>query len=185
MGLVTSRDYRVSRMHLDTKISTFMTPYSALVCGSESATLKEANNLIWKHKLNCLPIVDQNHHLKSLVFRKDYNEHKNNENELIDSSKRYIVGAGINTRDYRERIPALLKAGADVLCMDSSDGYSEWQKIALEYVRENYGDEVKIGAGNVVDAEGFRYLAEAGADYVKVGIGGGAICITREQTLSC
>ena len=181
LGLVTGRDYRVSRMKPDTKVCSFMTAYSDLVCGNENTTLKEANDLIWEHKLNCLPIVDQGQHLKSLVFRKDYNEHKSNENELIDSSNRYIVGAGINTRDYKERIPALLKAGADVLCMDSSDGYSEWQKIVLEYVRENYGDSVKIGAGNVVDAEGFRYLADAGADFVKVGIGGGAICITREQ----
>lgn len=181
LGLVTSRDYRVSRMRSDTKVHTFMTEYSDLVCGTEKTTLKEANDLIWEHKLNCLPIVDKEQHLKSLVFRKDYNEHKSNENELIDLSKRYMVGAGINTRDYKERIPALIAAGVDVLCMDSSDGYSEWQKLVLEYVRENYGDDVKIGAGNVVDAEGFRYLAEAGADFIKVGIGGGAICITREQ----
>lgn len=181
LGLVTSRDYRVSRMRPDTKVHTFMTEYSDLVCGTEKTTLKEANDLIWEHKLNCLPIVDKEQHLKSLVFRKDYNEHKSNENELIDMSKRYMVGAGINTRDYKERIPALIDAGVDVLCMDSSDGYSEWQKLVLEYVRENYGEDVKIGAGNVVDAEGFRYLAEAGADFIKVGIGGGAICITREQ----
>lgn len=181
LGIVTSRDYRVSRMDLGTKVKEFMTDFSKLIFGYEDTTLKEANDIIWEHKLNCLPIIDKERHLKSIVFRKDYYSHKRNSNELIDKEKRYIVGAGINTRDYKERISALLKAGVDVLCMDSSDGYSEWQKLVLEYVRENYGDSVKIGAGNVVDGDGFRYLADAGADFVKVGIGGGAICITREQ----
>ena len=95
--------------------------------------------------------------------------------------KRYVVGAGVNTRDYAERIPALVEAGADVLCIDSSEGFTEWQKLTLDFVREKYGDSVKIGAGNVVDKEGFEYLANAGADFIKIGIGGGSICITREQ----
>lgn len=181
LGLVTSRDYRVSRMDMTTKVKDFMTPFDRLICAGDDTTLKEANDIIWEHKLNSLPIIDKEQRLVSIVFRKDYNSHKSNEHELIDQSKRFVVGAGINTRDYKERIPALLEAGADVLCMDSSDGYSEWQKIVLKYVRENYGDTVKIGAGNVVDGDGFRYLAKAGADFVKVGIGGGAICITREQ----
>jgi len=158
-----------------------MTPFEDLICGNKDTTLKEANNIIWEHKLNCLPIIDEEQRLISMVFRKDYNTNKKNENELIDESKRYMVGAGINTRDYAERIPALLQAGVDVLCIDSSEGFTEWQKIVLEYTRKNYGDTVKIGAGNIVDKEGFRFLAEAGADFVKVGIGGGAICITREQ----
>ncbi|MGG4044326.1 IMP dehydrogenase [Paenibacillus favisporus] len=181
VGIVTSRDYRVSRMALDTKVKDFMTPFEDLICGNKDTTLKEANNMIWEHKLNCLPIIDEEQRLISMVFRKDYNTNKKNENELIDESKRYMVGAGINTRDYAERIPALLQAGVDVLCIDSSEGFTEWQKIVLEYTRKNYGDTVKIGAGNIVDKEGFRFLAEAGADFVKVGIGGGAICITREQ----
>lgn len=181
VGIVTSRDYRVSRMSLDTKVADFMTKFEHLVYAPENTTLKEANDIIWEHKLNCLPIIDQEQKLKALVFRKDYDSHKKDENELIDNHKRYMVGAGINTRDYAERIPALLAAGADVLCIDSSEGYSEWQRIVLKYVRENYGDQVKIGAGNVVDGAGFRFLAEAGADFIKVGIGGGAICITREQ----
>ena len=181
VGIVTSRDYRVSRMSPDTKVKEFMTPVEDLIYGDETTTLKEANDIIWENKLNCLPIIDKNQKLMSFVFRKDYNSHKNNELELIDSSKRYMVGAGINTRDYAQRIPALIEAGADVLCIDSSEGYSEWQKRVLEFVREKYGDKVKIGAGNVVDGEGFRFLAECGADFVKVGIGGGAICITREQ----
>ncbi len=116
-----------------------------------------------------------------MFFRKDYDTHKAYPDELLDGHKRYMVGAGVNTRDYRERIPALVEAGADVLCIDSSEGFTEWQKMTLDFVREKYGDSVKIGAGNVVDKEGFNYLADAGADFVKVGIGGGSICITREQ----
>ena len=181
MGLVTSKDYRVSRMSLDTPISDFMTPIDKLVYGLEGISLSEANDIIWDNKVNQLPIVDANMHLKALVFRKDYDAHKDNPLELLDEHKRYIVGAGINTRDYKERIPALLDAGVDVLTVDSSEGYSEWQARTLKWVRENYGDSVKIGAGNVVDREGFRFLAENGADFVKIGIGGGSICITREQ----
>ena len=167
-GIVTSRDYRVSRMDLNTKVSTFMTPINEMIVGGKETSLQEANDIIWDNKLNTLPIID-------------YATHKEYPLELLDSKKRHVVGAGINTRDYAERVPALVNAGADVLCIDSSEGYSEWQKLTLDWVREHYGDTVKVGAGNVVDAEGFRYLAEAGADFVKVGIGGGSICITREQ----
>ena len=180
LGIVTGRDYRVSRMDPATKVKDFMTPFSRLVFAREGTTLKEANDIIWDHKLNSLPIVDAEDRLCYLVFRKDYDTHKQNPNELLDADKRYVVGAGINTRDYAERIPALLEAGADVLCIDSSEGFSEWQRLTLKWVREHYGDKVKVGAGNVVDAKGFRFLAEAGADFIKVGIGGGSICITRE-----
>ncbi len=181
LGIVASRDYRVSRMSLDTKVADFMTPFEKMVCAPEDTTLKEANDIIWDHKLNTLPIIDDQQHLKYIVFRKDYAEHKENPLELLDQHKRYVVGAGINTRDFEERVPALVEAGADVLCIDSSEGFTEWQKITLDYIRKTYGDTVKVGAGNVVDREGFRFLAEAGADFVKVGIGGGSICITREQ----
>ena len=181
LGIVTSRDYRISRMSMDDTIETFMTPFSELVYGHEGITLSEANDMLWDHKLNALPIIDKNQRLAYFVFRKDYDSHKNNPNELLDDHKRYVVGAGINTRDYEQRVPALVEAGADILCIDSSEGYSEWQADTIKYIRDKYGDEVKVGAGNVVDAEGFRYLAEAGADFVKIGIGGGSICITREQ----
>ena len=180
LGLVTSRDYRVSRMSTDMKVKEFMTPIEKLVTAPAGTTLKEANDIIWDHKLNALPIVDNAGCLMYFVFRKDYASHKENPNEMLDSQKRYMVGAGINSRDYAERIPALLAAGVDVVCIDSSEGYSVWQQRTIEWVREHYGDTVKIGAGNVVDRDGFRFLAEAGADFVKVGIGGGSICITRE-----
>ena len=180
LGIVTSRDYRVSRMTGEEKVGTFMTPREKLVTAPANITLKEANDMIWDAKINALPVVDESDHLKYFVFRKDYDQHKEYPLSLQDAEKRYMVGAGINSRDYMERIPALVNAGADVLCIDSSEGYSVWQKRVIDYVRENYGDTVKIGAGNVVDREGFRFLADCGADFIKVGIGGGSICITRE-----
>ena len=180
LGIVSGRDYRVSRMDPGEKIKTFMTPREKLVVGTKDTTLKTANDIIWDNKLNSLPIVDENDHLMYFVFRKDYASHKANPLELLDSQKRYLVGAGINTRDYATRIPALLEAGADVLVIDSSEGYTCWQANTIKWVRDTYGDTVKIGAGNVVDRDGFLFLAKAGADFVKVGIGGGSICITRE-----
>ena len=180
LGIVTGRDYRISRMSPDEKVRNFMTPIEKIISAPKGVTLSECNDIIWDHKLNSLPVLDENGCLQYMVFRKDYANHKENPNELLDKHKRYVVGAGVNTRDYEERIPALVEAGADVLCIDSSEGYSEWQKRTIEWTRAKYGDSVKIGAGNVIDRDGFRFLAECGADFVKVGIGGGSICITRE-----
>ena len=180
LGIVTGRDYRLSRMSLDERVENFMTPRANLITAPLGTSLKEANDIIWDHKLNSLPIVDENDCLQYMVFRKDYDSHKENPLEMLDASKRYMVGAGINTRDYAERVPALVEAGVDALCIDSSEGYSDWQRFTLEWIREHYGDTVKVGAGNVVDREGFRFLADCGADFIKIGIGGGSICITRE-----
>lgn len=180
LGMVTSRDYRPSRMDPETPVSAFMTPKEKLVFAYEGVTLKEANDIIWEHKLNALPIVTREGNMAAFVFRKDYDTHKENPHELLDAGKRYVVGAGVNTRDYEQRIPALVEAGADVLCIDSSEGFTQWQQGTLSFVRARYGETVKIGAGNVVDREGFRFLADSGADFIKVGIGGGSICITRE-----
>ncbi|MEG1830355.1 MAG: IMP dehydrogenase [Raoultibacter sp.] len=181
VGVVTERDYRLSRMDRSERVASFMTPREKMVVAPADTTLREANDIIWEHKLNSLPLVDAEDHLIHMVFRKDYDSHKSNPLEMLDDHKRYMVGAGINTRDYALRVPALVEAGADVLCLDSSEGYSEWQQIAIAWIRENYGETVKVGAGNVIDADGFRFLADAGADFVKIGIGGGSICITREQ----
>ena len=181
IGMVTSRDYRVSRMSLDAKVESFMTPFEKLITAPVTTTLKAANDIIWEHKLNSLPLIDEKGNLVYMVFRKDYSQHKDNPQELLDKNKRYMVGAGINTRDFAERVPALVEAGADVLCIDASEGYTCWQANTLKFIREKYGDSVKVGAGNVVDREGFLFLAKAGADFIKVGIGGGSICITREQ----
>ena len=179
MGLLTSRDYRISRMTGNELVKDYMTLRENLIVGGPNTTLSSANDLIWDNKLNTLPVVDENDHLQYLVFRKDYDSHKEHPNELLDSEKRLLVGAGINSRDYAERIPALVAAGVDCVVIDSSEGYSIWQAETIKWIRQHYGDTLKVGAGNVVDAEGFRYLAEAGADFIKIGIGGGSICITR------
>ncbi len=180
-GILTSRDYRADKVDLNAPVKNFMTPFSRLVTGKIGISLSEANTIIWDHKLNTLPIIDEKQNLRYFVFRKDYDSHHENPYELSDANKKLLVGAGINSRDYEKRVPALVEAGVDVLCIDSSDGFSEWQKDTIKWIRDKYGDNVKVGAGNVVDAEGFNYLVEAGADFVKVGIGGGSICITREQ----
>ena len=180
LGIVASRDYRLSRMTMDLKVTEFMTPLDKLVTAPDTTSLHDCNDIIWDNKINSLPLIDAEGHLQYMVFRKDYDSHKENINELLDENKSYVVGAGINTRDYAERVPALVDAGVDVLCIDSSEGFSEWQKRTIEWIRANYGEDVKVGAGNVVDAEGFRFLADCGADFIKVGIGGGSICITRE-----
>ena len=180
LGLVASRDYRLSRMSSELKVTEFMTPLEKLVTAPATTSLHDCNDIIWDNKINTLPLLDEEGRLQYMVFRKDYDSHKENVNELLDANKSYVVGAGINTRDYAERVPALVDAGVDVLCIDSSEGFSEWQSRTLSWIREHYGDKVKVGAGNVVDREGFLFLAKAGADFVKVGIGGGSICITRE-----
>ena len=181
LGIVTGRDYRTTRDPLDKKVKDFMTPWEKLIVGKEGITLSEANDVIWEHKLNALPIVDNNFNLVYMVFRKDYSEDKENPNSLLDAHKRYVVGAGINSRDYKERVPALVEAGADIVCIDSSEGFSEWQYDTIDWIKKTYDGKVKVGAGNVVEKDGFKYLADVGADFVKVGIGGGSICITREQ----
>ncbi len=181
LGLVTSRDYRAEKDDHSMKVREFMTPFDKLIYGEVGLSLSEANQKLWENKLNALPIIDKNQNLAYFVFRKDYDSYRKNPNELSGNDKTLLVGAGINTRDYKERVPALVEAGVDVLCIDSSDGYSEWQQETLIWIREQYGDKVLVGAGNVVDKEGFDYLVSAGADFIKVGIGGGSICITREQ----
>lgn len=180
LGMITSRDYRLGHIDLAQTVDQFMTPRDRLVVGHIRDDLSRCNDIIWEHKLNQLPIVDDDDHLVYLVFRKDYDSHKEHPDEVLDDEKRFLVGAGINTRDYTKRIPALVHAGVDVLVIDSSDGFSVWQKDVIAFVREHYGDKVKVGAGNVVDEAGFNYLAQAGADFIKIGIGGGSICITRE-----
>ncbi len=180
VGIVTGRDYRVSRMKPSLKVREFMTPKSKLICAKEGCTLSEANDIIWENKLNSLPVVDKKGNLAYMVFRKDYESHKEHPDELLDNTKRYIVGAGINSRDYKERVPALVNAGVDILCIDSSEGYSEWQEETIDWIHKTYKNKIKVGAGNVVNAEGFKFLTKAGADFIKVGIGGGSICITRE-----
>ena len=120
IGLVTDKDYRITRADLDESIDKFMVPKEKIVFARKGISLEEANDVIWENKVSCLPILDEDDNLEFLVFRKDYEDRKNNPNSLLDENKRYIVGAGVNTRDYEERLPALVDAGVDILCIDSS-----------------------------------------------------------------
>jgi IMP dehydrogenase len=182
VGIITDNDYWEFEDDLNAPVREFMTPREDVVFGTVGISLHEANSLLRRNKLKCLPVLDDEGRLQSLVFKKDYLDHRNNPDELLDDHKRLMVGAGVNTHDYRERVPALIEAGVDVICFDSSDGYSAFQCEAALWARKEYGNQVVIGGGNVVDAGAFRYLArEAQLDFVKVGIGGGSICITRQQ----
>lgn len=180
LGLVTSRDFHPDRHGHDQPVSSRMVGVTDLPCGPADITLSQANARLWDERLDCLPVLTDDGRLEHLVFRSDYADHKRFPDQLVDGAKRLRAGAGINTHDYEQRVPALVAAGADALCFDSSDGYSDWQARALRFVKHNFPD-VPVGAGNVVDGEAFLFLAEAGADFVKVGVGGGAICITRNQ----
>ena len=181
-GIITDKDFWVYEDDLSRTVGEHMTQFTDVIHGEEGISLREANELLHRHKKDCLPVVDKQGHLSALVFKKDYEDHRRHPNELLDASKRLCVGAAINTHDFRERVPALLAAGADALCFDSSDGFTEYQMEGIQWIRDNYGDDVVIGGGNVVSAEGFDYLVQGpGVDFIKVGIGGGSICITREQ----
>jgi IMP dehydrogenase len=181
MGIVTDKDFWQYEDDLNNTVGQHMTPFKNVIYGDEGVSLREANELLHQHKKECLPILDKNGRLTALVFKKDYEDHRRHPMELLDDSKRLCVGAAVNTHDYQERVPALMDAGVDALCFDSSDGFSEFQQEGIEWIRQKYGDKAVIGGGNIVSAEGFDYLVECGADFVKVGIGGGSICITREQ----
>lgn len=182
IGILTSKDFWEFKDDLSQPVSKYYTPFEKLIYAEEGVSLQDATEILWKHKKECLPIINKKGNLVSMVFRRDYFDHKSNPDELTDSKKKLFVGAGINTYDYKERVRALVKAGVDAICLDSSDGHSEWQCEAARELRKEYGDSLIIGGGNVVTREGFEYLAsEAQLDFVKIGIGGGSICITREQ----
>ncbi|MCL4136583.1 UNVERIFIED_CONTAM: hypothetical protein GTU68_015949 [Idotea baltica] len=182
LGILTSKDFWEFEDDLSNSISDYYTRIEKLVYGEKGITLQEATKKLWESKKECLPIVKKDGSLDSLVFRKDYFDHKSNPDELNDKKQKLVVGAALNTFDYMERAEALLEAGADCFCLDSSDGYSEFQKQASLDLKAKFGEDFIIGGGNVVTADGFRYLVEeAKVDFVKVGIGGGSICITRGQ----
>lgn len=180
LGLISRLDFHVERHASDEPVSSRMRSRDELTCARESSSLSEANSLLWDSRQDIIPVVGTDKSVKSTIHRKDYELHKTFRNECIDDEKRFRVGAGINTHDYKDRVPALLEAEADALCIDSSDGFSVWQAATLDFVK-SVDSHVPVGAGNVVDSRGFEYLADAGADFVKVGIGGGSICVTREQ----
>ena len=179
LGLITRRDYDV-RAHGDLPASERMVAREQLDVGVGITDIEEANALLIEGHRSVLPIVDEADRLLSLVFRKDIEDHLDNPDQVVDERKRLVAVAAINTRDYADRVPALVEAGVDVVGIDSSDGYSCYQRAAIEWVRREVPALPIIG-GNVITGEAFDFLVESGAGAVKVGMGGGSICITQEQ----
>lgn len=182
VGLLTSKDFWEFKDDLSHSVTQHFTPVDRLVMAEDGISLQDATEKLWRNKKECMPVVDKQGNLRFLVFRRDYFDHKANPDELTDEKKRLFVGGALNTFDYQDRARALMDAGCDALCLDSSDGYSEWQKEAGAWLRKQFGDRLVLGGGNIVTGEAFKYLVTEGkVDFVKVGIGGGSICITREQ----
>lgn len=179
LGIITKNDYDV-KPHGDKPVTDRMISRKDLTVGVDIDDIREANTLLRETHQSVLPIVDKEGKLLYLVFRKDIRNHLDNPYEVVDEHKRYLATAAINTHDHESRVPALVDAGADVLAIDASDGYSEFQKITLHWIQKNYPDIPVIG-GNIISGEGFDFLVENGARAVKVGMGGGSICITQEQ----
>ena len=179
LGLISKWDYDIS-LHADFLIKDRMIPIENVKVARNISDLKEANNILLESHKSVLPILDNEGKLLHLVFRKDINDQLDNPLEVHDEKKRLIAVASINTHDYEERIKSLAEAEVDVLAIDSSDGFTVYQKNAIEWINKNYPDIPVIG-GNIITQEGFRFLVEAGAGAVKIGMGGGSICITQEQ----
>ena len=179
LGLISKYDYDLG-LHGEASVGERMISHDACEVGYEITDLSAANTKLLESHKSVLPILDKKGHLKSLVFRKDIDDHLNNPCEMHDSKQRLVAVAAVNTHDYRERIKALVEAEVDVVSVDSSDGYSEYLLETVLWTKENYPDLPVIG-GNIITAPAFRYLADMGCGAVKVGMGGGSICITQEQ----
>ena len=182
LGLVTNRDLRFER-DLKRPVTEVMTPVERLVTARPGTTLEEAEELLRRHKVEKLPLVDESGRLKGLITLKDIVKRRQYPNAVKDAQGRLLVGAAVGaSKDLPERAQALVEAGVDVLVLDSAHGHSKGILEALAYLKETFGERVEVIAGNVATREGARALAERGADAVKVGIGPGSICTTRVVT---
>jgi len=179
LGFLNKYDYDPYQ-HSKLKAIDRMSPLSEFEVGVNITDLKKANSVLMESHQHVLPIVDDESKLLYLVFRKDIQDHLNNPKQVVDENKRLIAVAAINTHDYKERVKALVQAGADVLAVDTSDGHTSYQQETLNWIEKNY-PKIPIIGGNIITADGFRFLVDAGAAAVKVGMGGGSICITQEQ----
>ncbi|MCD6181903.1 MAG: IMP dehydrogenase [Candidatus Cloacimonetes bacterium] len=179
LGLISKWDYDLSR-HADTLVRDRMVPRELVEVGVNITDLKEANRVLLESHKSVLPIVDSDGKLSSMIFRKDIDDQVEYPLEVHDDNKRLLAVAAINTHDFKERVPALADAEVDVVAIDSSDGFTEYQRDTILWTREHYPHIPVIG-GNIITREGFYYLVDAGAAAIKVGMGGGSICITQEQ----
>ena len=177
IGIITNRDMKFET-DMSKLIDNVMTK-DHLVTAPEGTTLDQAREILRKHKIEKLPIVDDQFRLKGLITIKDIEKAQVYPNSARDEKGRLLVGAAIGvTPDVLDRVAALVEAGADVLCLDSAHGHSRNILECVMRIKSLYPD-VQLVAGNVATAEGTRALIEAGADCVKIGIGPGSICTTR------
>ncbi len=177
IGIITNRDMKFET-DMSQLIDNVMTKDN-LVTAPEGTTLQEAREILRRYKIEKLPIVDSENHLKGLITIKDIDKAQVYPNSARDEKGRLMVGAAIGvTADVLERVAALVEAGADVLCLDSAHGHSQNILNCVKRIKSLYPD-VQLIAGNVATADGTRALIEAGADCVKIGIGPGSICTTR------
>jgi len=177
VGIITNRDI-IFEIDYDRKISEVMTK-SPLVTSKEGTTLEEALEILKKHKIEKLPLVDDEDNLKGLITIKDIEKAKAYPNAAKDSNGRLLCGASVGvTQDMMDRVDALVKAKVDVITLDTAHGHSKGVMDAVRKVKAKY-PKLQVIAGNVATAEATRDLIEAGADCVKVGIGPGSICTTR------
>ena len=177
IGIITNRDMKFET-DMNQLIDNVMTK-DHLVTAPEGTNLDQAREILRRHKIEKLPIVDEQFHLKGLITIKDIEKAQVYPNSARDEQGRLLVGAAIGvTPDVLDRVAALVEAGADVLCLDSAHGHSRNILECVMRIKSLYPD-VQLVAGNVATAEGTRALIEAGADCVKIGIGPGSICTTR------
>lgn len=177
VGILTNRDLRFETDY-GRPIKEVMTK-DGLITAPLGTTLQEAKEILSRHKVEKLPIVDSNQNLKGLVTIKDIKKAKMYPNSAKDNKGRLVVAAAVgNTADMMDRVDALVQARVDAICIDSAHGHSRGVIEAVKMIKAKYPD-VDIIAGNVATAEATRDLIEAGADCVKVGIGPGSICTTR------
>ncbi|WP_422447022.1 IMP dehydrogenase [Thermoanaerobacterium sp. DL9XJH110] len=177
VGIITNRDLRFED-DMNKKIKEVMTKEN-LVTAPEGTTLEEAKGILKKHKIEKLPIVDENFNLKGLITIKDIEKAIKYPNSAKDKNGRLLVGAAVGvSRDMEDRVRALVEAKVDVVVVDTAHGHSRGVLEAVYRIKEMYPD-LQVIAGNVATAEGTRELIKAGADAVKVGMGPGSICTTR------
>jgi len=182
LGLVTNRDIRFET-DLGRQVAEVMTPREKLVVGPPGMTLEEAEKVLRRHKIEKLPLVDDDDRLRGLLTLKDIVKRRQFPRAAKDDHGRLLVAAAVGPGgDLEERSAALVEAEVDVLVLDSAHGHSRGIIEAVRWLKQTYGEQVQVIAGNVATAQGALALAEAGADAVKVGIGPGSICTTRVVT---
>ena len=180
VGILTNRDIRfVEAEDYGLPVSQFMTKDDELVTAHVGISAKEAKDILQKHRIEKLPLVDENRMLKGLLTVKDIQKARDYPNAATDSQRRLLVGAAVGVgKDLETRVDLIVKAGVDAITIDTAHGHSKGVLEAVQRIKGLWKD-LPVIAGNVVTAEGAEALIRSGADAIKVGVGAGSICTTR------